>query len=94
MLYEHKKLNVTLELHEITQAQLEAWLKGLRDRASGEMSAHEYNGHMVREAARAGWIVNAAFDAEGVAALPPQVVRWYAGRISQHYQECITIPPE
>lgn len=94
MLYEHKKLNVTLELHEITQAQLEAWLKGMRENASGELSQAEYNGAVVREACRAGWVANAAFDAAGVAALEPKIVAWYAKKIVAHYTEAITIPPE
>lgn len=88
----HKKLNVTAELKDFSQAQYETYHSTLLALTKGIDTAANSNGAVVRAAIKAEFLSGIAY--EEVSNLKPAAVKWLTQKISEHVTEITTVPKD
>lgn len=88
----HKKLNISAELKDFSQAQYEKYHGELLKLTKGIDTAANSNGAVVRAAIAAGFLSGVDYDA--VANMSPAAVKWLTQKISEHVTEITTVPED
>lgn len=93
MKIKQEQLGIEYDLPDFRQRDIEAFYATLRELNDGKkLSNIEYNGNVVRTAARLGWLKDTAED--DVGDMYPNAVNWLSGEISEAVTTAFDIPGE
>lgn len=93
MKIEQEQLGISYDLPEFLQRDIEAFYATMRELNGNKKQSHiEFNGNLVRTAARLGWLEGITED--GVGDLHPYIVNWLQGEISTAVSAAFDIPGE
>jgi len=93
MKIEQEQLGISYDLPEFLQRDIEAFYATLRKlNGDGKQSHIEYNGNVVRTAAKLGWLDGV--EEKDVGGMPPYVVNWLSSELSTAVTAAFDIPGE
>ena len=93
MKIEQEQLGISYDLPEFLQRDIEAFYAMLRKlNGDGKRSNIEYNGNVVRTAAKLGWLDGV--EEKDVGGMRPNVVNWLASELSTAVSAAFDIPGE
>lgn len=91
-LISHKKLNVSAELKDFSQAQYETYHSHLLFLTKGVDTAANSNGAVVRAAIKAEFLLGIEY--EKVGEMQPAAVKWITQKIAEHVTAITTVPAD